>query len=75
MTQATEPNDREPSLDRQLRVFEDQMNARFNRLENSVAELRSEINGKFDAIMAKLAQRAKFVQLHLKPFRVGNFSD
>jgi flagellar capping protein FliD len=57
MTQATEPNDREQSLDRQLRVFdrrlkrlEDQMNARFNRLENSVAELRSEINEKFDAI-------------------------
>jgi flagellar capping protein FliD len=58
MIQATELNDRERFLNPQLRAFdrrlkrlEDQMNARFNRLENSLVELRSEPNGKFDAII------------------------
>jgi flagellar capping protein FliD len=58
MIQATELNDRERFLNRQLRAFdrrlkrlEDQMNARFNRLENSLVELRFELNGKFDAII------------------------
>ena len=92
MTQAREPNDRTPGLDRELlslnrritrledsqitgrelkesfgRVYdeidglEDLMNQRldlieqrFDRLDGEIAEMRSELNGKFDTIMGYL---------------------